>query len=235
MFGKHTSVADPDAFRSEEGHRRPFSRNREMYGCYGLAFYGDGRMMFPDDTSAAEAADKKAKAVLRFLCLLVEGSHPAHPGGPAPGADIRPEPCTENPLSRKLLGLGCLGYRRQGGRRRQHAAIKGFSLFWLIRCSHMPPTCAMTTPAAAATGPAAGPLRDYRYNGFTPVSAPETFINIAQAQGIAVRTGRLDLAAVFGWMIQYQGDLEINTFRRPFSHEEVAVPRCFPGVGHHFP
>jgi len=226
VFGKHISVADRMRSGLKKAIGGRFRETREMYGFYGLAFYGDGRMMFPDDTSAAEAADKKARqycdffvswwrdhtlAILEATCA--KGGYPA---GTMYG---------ESPYPGKLWALDAWVTAGREDVGATTSAINGFSLFWLYQM--LPYATHVRYDNASGRSDRPGGLvrfGDYRYNGFTPVSAPETFINIAQAQGIAVRTGRLDLAAVFGWMIQYQGDLEITPFGGPFSTKKWLSP-----------
>ncbi len=218
VFKRFTVVADgmQSSLKKTIGGR--FRETREMYAFYGLAFYGDGKMIFPHDRSAAESADKKAKQYCDFFASwwrdqnlkLLEATcaKGGYPAGTMYG---------ESPYPGKLWAFDAWATAGKEDIYSTISAINGYSLFWLYQMlpypTHVRYDCANGRSAMQG-----GIVRfgDYRYNGFTAVSGPEKYTNIAQAQGDAVTTGKTDLAAVYNWLIQYQGDFNIEPFGGPF-------------------
>jgi hypothetical protein len=218
VFGKFSAVADRARSSMKKTMGGSFRETREMYAFYGPAFYGDGRMIFPRDPSAAESADRKARQYCDFFASwwrdrnlkLLEATcaQGGNPAGTMYGESHYPA---------KLWAFDAWATAGREDIYATTSAIGGFPLFWLYQM--LPYTTHVRYDNAnGRSGQPGGIVRfgDYRYNGFTPVSGPETFVTTAQAQGVAARSGRLDLAAALNWLAQYQGDFEITPFGGPF-------------------
>lgn len=193
-----------------------FRDTRETYAYYGLAFYGDGRHIFPKNPLEARAVDKKAKEYCDFFAywhrdqklVVLEAACKggAYPSGTAYGEDT---------YRRKLWALDAWDTASTDDLYKQTTCLTGYSLFWLYQM--LPYRTAVRYDLADGRSDQPGGLvrfGDYRFIGHTAVANPG--INIAQAQGVVVRQNRHDLAAVFNWLIQYKGDFKVNPFGGPF-------------------
>ncbi len=218
VFGKFSAVADRARSSLKKTMGGRFRESREMYAFYGLAFYGDGGMIFPHDASSASTADRKARQYCDFFASWWRDQHlrlmeaTCKKGGNPAGTMYG-----ESPYPNKLWAFDA--WATAGGEDiyATTSAIGGFPLFWLYQM--LPYTTHVRYDNANGQSSRPGGIvrfGDYRYNGFTRVSGPETFATTALAQGIAARSGRLDLAAVLNWLTQYQGDFEIAQFGGPF-------------------
>ena len=216
IYTHYTAVADKmrDLLKKTIGGR--WRETREMYAFYGLAFYGDGKYIYPKDSSAANMIDKKSRNYCDFLALwwrdenvaILESTvkEGAYPAGTMYG---------EAPFPHKLWILDAWDTAEFYDLYNKTTSVTGYPLFWLYQMlpyrTHVRYDCANGSPDQLG-----GIVRfgDYRYIGYTAVANPLK-VNIAQAQGVAKKNGELDLAAVFNWMIQYQA-IKISPFGGPY-------------------
>jgi len=214
VFNNFTAVADK--MRAAVGTQGRFRGTHEMYGYYGLAFYGDGKYIYPQDPSRAAAVDKKAKDYCDFFAswhiyqnlaiIEVTCKGGAYSSGTMYG---------EFPYPGQLWALDVWDTASASDLYKKTTALTGYPLFWLYQ---MLPyrTHVRYDNANGRIDQPGGLVRfgDYRYIGYTAVGGP--FINIAQAQGVASRQGKFDLAAVFNWLIQCRDDFKVTPFGGPF-------------------
>ena len=216
VFKNFTAVADKMRAALGTTIGGQFRGTREMYAYYGLAFYGDGKYIYPNDPIAAAAVDKKAKDYCDFfasmhrdrelLILEVACKGGAYPSGTMYG---------ESPYPGKLWALDAWDTASTDDLYRNTTSLTGYPLFWLYQVLPFR-TQVRYDCANGRTDQLGGLVRfgDYRYIGYTAAGGP--IINIAQAQGVAARQSRHDLAAVFNWLIQYQDEFKIAPFGGPF-------------------
>jgi hypothetical protein len=216
VFNNFTIVADKMRAALGTTIGGQFRGTREMYAYYGLAFYGDGKYIYPNDPVAAAAVDKKAKDYCDFFIswhkdenlaiLEVACKGGAYPAGTMYG---------EAPYPTKLWALDAWDTASTYDLYKNTTALTGYPLFWLYQM--LPYRTQVRYDCANGWSDRSGGIvrfGDYRYIGFTSVAGP--YANIAQAQGVAARQGRYDLAAVFNWLIQYQDGLKFAPFGGPF-------------------
>lgn len=219
VFAKMSGVADSMRSSMNKVIGGRFRETREMYAFYGLAFSGDGASIFPDDEGSARKVDSTAKEYCDFFVSwwrdqnlrLLEAACAmgGYPAGTMYG---------ESPYPSKLWAFDAWATAGKEDIHAAASAIHGYPLFWLYQMLPYPSHVRYDN-ASGRSGQRGAIVRfgDYRYNGFTAVSGPGNFITTAQAQGRAVTSGSADLAAVYNWMIQYQGDFEIAPFGGPFQ------------------
>jgi hypothetical protein len=214
VFKNFTAVADK--MRASGGTLGQYRGTHEMYAYYGLAFYADGRYIYPNDSIAAAAVDKKAKDYCDFFAswhrdqnlaiLEVACKGGAYPSGTMYGEDPYPE---------KLWRLDAWDTASTDDLYKNTTCLTGYPLWWLYQM--LPYRTQVRYDCANGWSDRSGGIvrfGDYRYIGFTYVAKP--FTNIAQAQGVAAHQGRYNLAAVFNWLIQYQDEFKIAPFGGPF-------------------
>ncbi len=216
VFRNFTVVADK--MSASVGVQDRFRGAHETYAYYGLALYGDGKHIYPSDPVAAASVDKKAKDYCDFFAswhrdqqlsiLEMTCKGGAYPPGTMYG---------EAPYPRRLWALDAWGTASTDDLYKNTTSLTGFPLFLLYQMlpyrTHVRYDCAngrIDQPGGIVR------FGDYRYIGYTPVSGPSFNTNIAQAQGVAATQGRQDLAAVFNWLIQYQGDFKVSALGGPF-------------------
>ena len=216
VFKNFTVVADK--MSASVGTKDRFRGTHEMYAYYGLAFYGDGKHIYPNDPVAAAMADKKAKDYCDFFASWQRDQHlfvleTACKGGAYPPGTMY----GEVPYPRNLWAFDAWGTASNDNLYENTTCLTGFPLFLLYQMlpyrTHVRYDCAngrIEQPGGIVR------FGDYRYIGYTPVAGPFVNINIAQAQGVASKQGRRDLAAAFNWLIQYQGDFKVSPLGGPF-------------------
>jgi hypothetical protein len=211
-------TAKGDKMSAEIGRLGMGRGHAEMFAFYGLAFYGDGKYIYPNDPVAAAAVDKKAKDYCDFFAfwhrdqdlaiLEVACKGGAYPSGTMYGEDSYPP---------KLWALDAWDTASTDDLYKNTTCLTGYPLFWLYQ---MLPyrTQVRSNCAAGGSNLLGGIVRfgDYRYIGYTAVAGYNINTNIAQAQGVAARQGRHDLAAAFNWLIQYRDGLKFAPFGGPF-------------------
>lgn len=214
VFNNFTAVADK--MRVGVGTPGRFRGTHEIYGYYGLAFYGDGKYIYPKDPRSAAAVDKKAKDYCDFFAswhldqnltmLDVASKGGAYSSGTMYG---------ESPYPEQLWMIDAWATSSTDDLYKRTTCLTGYPLFWLYQ---MIPyrTQVRYDNANGWTDRPGGIVRfgDYRYIGYTAAGGP--LINIAQAQGVAAGQQRRDLAAVFNWLIQYHDEFKITPFGGPF-------------------
>jgi len=216
VFKNFTAVCDKmrAALKTRIGNR--FRGTREMYAYYGLAFYGDGKDIYPNDAEAAAVVDKKAKEYCDFFASWHRDQNlvileTACKGGAYPDGTMY----GEAPYPSKLWVLDAWDTASTDDLYKNTTCLTGYPLSWLYQM--LPYRTGVRYDCANGRIDQPGGLvrfGDYRYIGYTAAAGPR--INIAQAQGVAVRQGRRDLAAAFNWLIQYKGDLAVTPLGGPF-------------------
>ncbi|CCK80466.1 heparinase II/III family protein [Desulfobacula toluolica] len=199
---------------------------REVFAYYGLAFYNDGADIFTNDKLQAERIDKKANSYVDFFASWHLGQHvvtleTACKGGATPDGTMygkAPYPGRLWPLAAwETASKNCLFDRT--------TYITGYPLFWLY---NMLPyrTHVRYDNANGRIDRPGGLVRygDYRYVGYSPVASRGTNTITALVQGVSVRQGKNDLAAVYNWQIQQQGGLEVTAFGGPVSTRRWISP-----------
>jgi hypothetical protein len=216
VFKKFTSVADKmrAAMATSIGGR--FRGTREMYGYYGLAFYGDGSYIYPKDGAAAASVNKKAKEYSDFFASWQRDENLAMieavcKGGAYPSGTMY----GESPYPDQLWAYDAWDTASTDELYQTTTAITGYPLFWLYQMLPFR-THVRYDNANGRSDQLGGIVRfgDYRYIGYTPVAGP--WLNIAQVQGVAARQGHLNIASVLNWLIQYKGDFKIKPLGGPF-------------------
>jgi hypothetical protein len=221
VFKNFTFTADKmhDLLKKPIGGR--WRETREMYAYYGLAFYDDGKYIYPNDTKLEKNVDKKAQEYSDFyaswwrdqyLAILEAACNKgAYPAGTAYGEVLFPD---------KLWFYDAWYTASADDLYATTTSLTGYPLFWLYQMlpyrTHVRYDC-----ADGRADQLGGIVRygDYRFIGYTAGSRP-IITNIAQAQGVADRKGRKDLSAVFNWFIQYQNDSKITPFGGPFPTDK---------------
>jgi hypothetical protein len=216
VFKNFTAVCDKmrAALKTRIGNR--FRGTREIYAYYGLAFYGDGKDIYPNDPVAADAVDKKAGEYCDFFASWYRDQklvilETACKGGAYTSGTMY----GEAPYPRKLWPFDAWDTASTDDLYEDTTCLTGYPLSWLYQM--LPYRTGVRYGCANGRIDQPGGLvrfGDYRYIGYTTAAGPR--INIAQAQGIAVRQGRQDLAAVFNWLIQYKDDFAVTPFGGPF-------------------
>ncbi|GLI39226.1 hypothetical protein KI811_03775 [Geobacter hydrogenophilus] len=203
-----------------------FRESREMYAFYGLAFWGDGKHIYPDDRVLAEAVDKRARGYSDFFVswwrdqnlgiLEATCKGGAYPAGTMYG---------EAPYPFKLWAYDAWATASDLSFYDDKTSITEFPLFFLYQMLPYP-THVRYDNANGRAGGANGIVRygDYRYVGFTPVASRFNFTNIAQAQGVAWQKGDKDSAAALNWLIQQQGDFKESPLGGPFRTDKWIGP-----------
>ncbi len=218
VFKNFTAIADKTraALKASIGGR--FRGTREMYAYYGLSFYCDGKDIYPNDPAAAVVVDRKAKAYCDFFASWQKDQHlavleAACKGGAYPSGTMY----GEAPYPAQLWALDAWNTATTDDLYQDTTCLTGYPLFWLYQmlpyCTQVRYDCAngrINQPGAVVR------FGDYRYIGYTAVASRFNNINIAQAQGVASRQGRRDIAAVFNWLIQYQKDFNVMPYGGPF-------------------
>jgi hypothetical protein len=216
VFKNFTAVAD--RMSASVGTQDRFRGTHEMYAYYGLAFYGDGRHIYPNDQVAAAMVDKKSKDYCDFFALWHRGQElfiletvckeGAYPAGTMYG---------EAPYPTQLWAFDAWGTASTDNLYKNTTCLTGYPLFLLYQMLPFRTGVRYDNANGRIEQPG-GIVRfgDYRYIGYTPVAGPFVNINIAQAQGVAAKQGRRDLAAVFNWLIQFQGDFKVSPLGGPF-------------------
>jgi hypothetical protein len=216
VFRNFSAVCDKmrAALRKPIGNQ--FWGTREMYAYYGLAFFGDGKDIYPNDPLAAAAVDKKAKEYCDFFVSWHRDQHlvvleTACKGGAYPDGTMY----GEYPYPTRLWRLDAWETVSTDNLYRETSCLTGYPIFWL---NQMLPyrTWVRYDNANGRINQLGGLVRfgDYRYIGYTAAAGPS--VNIGQAQGVTARSRRQDLAAAFNWLIQYKGDFEVTPFGGPF-------------------
>jgi hypothetical protein len=214
VFNNFTAIADK--MRAASGISGRFRGAHEMYAYYGLAFYGDGKHIYPNNPNAAAEVDKKAKDYCDFFASWHRDQNlvileTACKGGAYPAGTMY----GEAPYPRKLWALDVWDTVSTGDLYRNTTSLTGYPLFWLYQV--LPFRTQVRYDCANGWSDRSGGIvrfGDYRYIGYTAAGGP--IINIAQAQGVAARQRRHDLAAVFNWLIQCQDEFKIAPFGGPF-------------------
>ena len=216
VFKNFTAVADKmrSALETPIGGR--FRGTREMYAYYGLAFFGDGKDIHPNDPARAVAVNKKAKAYCDFFASWQRDQNvvimeTACKGGGYPAGTMY----GEAPYPQGLWALDAWDTASTDDLYKNTTCLTGFPLSWLYQM--LPYNTQVRYDCANGRINQPGGLvrfGDYRYQGYTAVAGPR--INIAQAQGVAARQGKFNLAAVFNWLIQYGGDFKVTPYGGPF-------------------
>jgi hypothetical protein len=216
VFKNFTRVAD----KMQDLLKKPLGRfrgTREMFAYYGVAFYGDGKSIYPNDQKAAANVDIKAKEYADFFVAwhrdqqlqILEAT--CKGGAYSPGSMYG-----ETFFPDKLWHMDAWITASKDDLYKDNSILTGYPLFWLYQMipyrTHVRYDCAN----GRADQPG-GIVRfgDYRYIGYAALAKPLN-INIAQAQGVAKNNGYFDLAAAFNWMIQYQDDFKIAPFGGPY-------------------
>lgn len=207
-----------DKMSASVGTQDRFRGTHEMYAYYGLAFFGDGKYIYPNDPSQAAAVNKKAKDYCDFFALWHRDQNlvileTACKGGAYPPGTMY----GEAPYPRRLWAFDAWGTASTDNLYKNTTCLTGYPLFLLYQMLPFRTGVRYDNANGGIEQPG-GIVRfgDYRYIGFTPVAGPFVNVNIAQAQGVASSQGRQDLAAVLNWLIQYQGDFKIAPFGGPF-------------------
>lgn len=189
----------------------------EMFAFYGLAFWGDGKYIYPNDPMAA-AVDKKATDYCDFFAswhrdqnlVILETACKggAYPAGTMYGEDSYPP---------YLWAFDAWDTASTDDLYKNTTCLTGYPLFLLYQMLPFRTGVRYTCSEGRIEQPG-GLVRfgDYRYIGYTAVVSQFFNINIAQAQGVAVRQSRYGLAAVFNWLIQYPGNPEFSPLGGPF-------------------
>jgi hypothetical protein len=217
VFKNFISIADKMGELLEKPIGGRWRETREMYGYYGLAFYGDGKYIYPDKIKMANDADKKAQEYADFyaswwrdqyLAILEAASHKgAYPAGTAYGEALFPD---------KLWFYDAWATASTDDLYAATTSLTGYPLFFLYQMLPYRTHVRYTGADGRADQPD-GIVRygDYRFIGYTSASRP-IITNIAQAQGVADKQGKAAIASVFNWFIQYQRDFKTNPFGGPF-------------------
>jgi hypothetical protein len=221
VFENFTSVCDKmrDSARKEIGNR--FRGTRETYAYYGLAFHGDGEDIYPNDPSLAEAADHKTREYCEFFVSYFRDNYfvvleTACKGGNNPDGTMY----GEHPYSGRIWPLDMWDTASTENLYENHTFSTGFPLAWLYQAIPYRTAVRYDNANGRIDQPwALVRFGDYRYIGYTNALGPK--INIAQAQGVATKSGHLDLAAVFSWFIQQGKDTQVAAFGGPFSHKRT--------------
>jgi len=216
VFRNFTAVADK--MSASVGSQDRFRGTHEMYAYYGLAFFGDGKYIYPNDPIQAEVVNKKAKNYCDFFASwhrdqnLVILETTCKGGAYPPGTMYG-----EVPYPRRLWAFDAWDTASTDSLYKNTTCLTGYPLFLLYQMLPFRTGVRYDNANGRIEQPG-GIVRfgDYRYIGYTPVSGPFFNTNIAQAQGVATRQGRRDLAAVFNWLIQYQGNFKISPSGGPF-------------------
>lgn len=227
VFRNFTEVCDRmrDSLKRDIGNR--FRGTRETYAYYGLAFYGDGKAMHPDDPAAAAAVDRKAREYCDFFVSYFLDNYSvvletACKGGNYPDGTMY----GEHPYASRIWPLGMWETASADPFYGDHTFLTGFPLAWLYQAIPFP-TAVRYDNAKGRTGQPWALVRfgDYRYIGYSSALGP--LINIEQAQGAAAGSGRPDLAAVLNWFLQQRTRAQTTPFGGPFSQKEAkkAGPR----------
>ena len=216
VFKNYTAVCDKmrAALKTRIGGR--FRGTREMYAYYGLAFYGNGKDIYPNDPVAAAAVDKKAKEYCDFFASWHVGQklvilETACKGGAYPSGTMY----GESPHPIRLWPFDAWDTASTDDLYENTTCLTGYPLSWLYQM--LPYRTGMRYDCANGRIDQPGGIvrfGDYRYIGYTAAAGP--IVNIAQAQGVAARQGCQDLAAAFNWLIQYKGDFAVTPFGGPF-------------------
>ena len=218
VFKNFTAVCDK--MRAELG--TPIGRfrgTREMYAYYGLAFYGDGKDIYPNDSVAATAVDKKAREYCDFFASWHRDQNlvileTACKGGAYSSGTMYGD--SSHPI--RLWPFDAWDTASTDDLYEDTTYLTGYPLSWLYQM--LPYRTGVRYSCANGRIDQPGGLvrfGDYRYIGYTAVAGPR--INIAQAQGVAARQERQDLAAVFNWLIQYKDNFKVAPFGGPFPTE----------------
>lgn len=222
VYTNFTHVADQMqlALKKKIGGR--FRESREMFAFYGLAFYGDGKSIYPDDPGAANAVDQKARTYTDFFVTwwrdqdlsILETSCK---GGGYPAGTMY----GESPYAQKLWPFDVWGTAGAKNLYDTTTSLTGYPLFWLYQMIPYP-THVRYDCASGMSEQNGGIVRfgDYRYIGQTAVANKWNFANIAQAQGVASQKDQKALASVYNWLIQYQGNFKINLHGGPYSTDK---------------
>ncbi len=221
VFENFTSVCDKmrDSLRKDMGNR--FRGTRETYAYYGLAFDGDGKGMYPNDPSAATAADRKAGEYCNFFVSFFRDNYlvvleTACKGGNYPDGTMY----GEHPYPSRIWPLDMWDTASTDNLYESDTFSTGLSLAWLYQAIPYRTAVRYDNANGRIDQPwALVRFGDYRYIGYTNALGP--LINIAQAQGVAARSGHFDLAAVFNWFIQQRNGTQVAPFGGPFSHKET--------------
>jgi hypothetical protein len=216
VFKNFTVVADK--MSTSVGAQDRFRGTHEMYAYYGLAFYGDGKYIYPNDPIQAAVANKKAKEYCDFFATwhrdqnLVILETACKDGAYPPGTMYG-----EDPYPPRLWILDAWYTASTDDLYKNTTCLDGFPLFWLYQ---MLPyhTWVRYDCANGRIEQPGGIVRfgDYRYIGYTAIAGRSLNTNIAQAQGVAAMKGRHDLSATFNWLVQYQDKFEISPHGGPF-------------------
>jgi hypothetical protein len=201
-----------------------FRDTREMYAYYGLAFYGDGNAMYPINPVKAAAVDIKAKDYCDFFAAWHIGQDLAILESTCKGGAYSSGTMYgESPYPEKLWMKDAWATATGGDLYGKTTCLTGYPLFWLYNMLPYP-THVRYDNANGSSNQPGGLVRfgDYRYIGFSAVAAP--FTNIAQAQGVAAGQRRLDLGAVFNWLIQYKDQFKVMPFGGPFPIDRWVAP-----------
>lgn len=222
VYTNCTNVADQmqAALKKKIGGR--FRESREMFAFYGLAFYGDGKSIYPDDPEAAQAVDQKARAYTDFFVTwwrdqdlsILETSCK---GGGYPAGTMY----GESPYPQKLWPYDVWGTAGSKNLYETTTSLTGYPLFWLYQMLPYPTHVRYDCASGMSEQPG-GIIRfgDYRYIGHTAVANQWNFANIAQAQGVASQKDQKALASVYNWLIQYQGNFKINPHGGPYPTDK---------------
>jgi hypothetical protein len=224
VFANFTEVGDKmrDLLKKPLGR---FRGTREMYAYYGLAFYGDGGFMYPDDPKAAAEVDRKAKEYTDFFATwhrdqqLVILESACNGGAYSPGTMYG-----ETFFPNKLWHIDAWDTASTDNLYKTTTSLTGYPLFWMYQ---MVPyrTQVRFENARGRIDLPGGIVRfgDYRYLGFTSVGSAR--INTAQAQGVALKQGNHDLSSVFNWLVQYNSNNEfkISPFGGPVPVDKRIV------------
>lgn len=190
----------------------------EMFAFYGLAFWGDGKYIYPNNPMAAAAVDKKAKDYCDFFAswhrdqnlVILETACKggAYPAGTMYGEDSYPP---------KLWAFDAWDTASTDELYKNTTCLTGYPLVLLYQMLPFRTGVRYTCAEGRIERPG-GIVRfgDYRYIGYTAVVSQFLNINIAQAQGVASKKNHHDLAATFNWLIQYPGNPEFSPFGGPF-------------------
>ncbi len=221
VFSDFSEVCDQmrNSLKKDIGNR--FRGTRETYAYYGLAFYGDGKDMYPNDPSAAAAVDRKAGEYCDFFVSYFLDNYSvvletACKGGNYPDGTMY----GEHPYSARIWPLGMWDTAGMDNFYENHTFLTGFPLAWLYQAIPYP-TAVRYDNARGRIDQSWALVRfgDYRYIGYTNALGP--LINIEQAQGIAAKSGHPDLAAVFNWFVQQRNGTQTTPFGGPFSPKKT--------------
>jgi hypothetical protein len=189
----------------------------EMYGYYGLAFYGDGKDMFPNNLSTAAEVDKKAIEYLNFFTFWHIDQQlaiweTACKGGAYPAGTMY----GEDPIPMRLWPLDAWDTSSEVGVYEKNSVLTEYPFFWMYQMLPFR-TQVRYDNAYGRANQLGGVVRfgDYRYIGYSAVASRLLDINVALAQGIKIRQRRPDLSSVLNWLIQCRGDFMITPFGGP--------------------